>query len=631
MKYVRAIDTGLHRATVCDRLGCTPANHSSVKRKQELVDDNPRPLQQQRTTESRESSQEPDDNDTSSQVSTLAGLDFDAHQSHDMGESFESMAVGNETVPNGAIDNGQNPEDTVDDAMASGDSEDSEEEELDKDSGINYTDPSEGETGPPQWQVDSAGSTAETNTVKYCGLEEHSGGDIDRLLGEYSRLVPGPAPQELGESSGVGFAGTDMDHWLPASSDCSTTPGEFNRPHLSGGSDQANQPYHQSSPAAAPFPASPEYPHLPPSSMQISHTGPGPAEDINLEQLANDWELPPDMPNAIRTSFPALPPSPDDACPPAGDQNRTVCTSLARQATADCHPEQSPARTSSIACTRWTSPLPHARQRWSDAQLGPEGLTNLVAAWEQLAQVALRGQPMGLQRADHLMQLAFNIASPAVFLGIKKQLAHLRAMKDAPSKPFQRGLAGVFAAGHWHKTNECTSRIGMALTCWYVHYRRQLGTQEGSPDPMGQVIREIQAESCHGSYACDRELVEAKVKDWCKKAWPWDQLARVANGPNVLCFLPQGNNHFPREDDLYFTTYRGLSSAQFAELGAILAKYRPALLSTVPNDFYESFLYNEPPSGEFEIERWTDQEILEQPLDSPKFAHAFRFADHNEA
>ncbi|KAI9923339.1 hypothetical protein MW887_011040, partial [Aspergillus wentii] len=272
IKYVRAIDTGLHRATICDRLGCTPANHPSIKRKLELVDDSPRPLQQRRTTESRESSQEPDDNDTISQVSTLAGLDIDAHQSHDRGESFESMVVGNETIPNGAIDNGQNPGDTVDEAMASEDSEDSEEEEPDKDSGINYTVPSEGETGPPQWQVDSAGSAAETNTAKYCGLEEHSGGDIDRLLGEYSRLVPGPAPQEPDESSGVGFAGPDIDHWVPASSDCSTTAGGFNRPHLPGRSGQVNRPCHQSSPAAVPFPASPEYPHLPPPSMQPSHT-----------------------------------------------------------------------------------------------------------------------------------------------------------------------------------------------------------------------------------------------------------------------------------------------------------------------------------------------------------------------
>ncbi|KAI9923321.1 hypothetical protein MW887_003724, partial [Aspergillus wentii] len=167
------------------------------------------------------------------------------------------------------------------DSEDSEDREDNDEEEPDKDSGINYRDPSEGETGPPQCQVDSAGSIAETNTAKYGGLEEHSGGDIDRLLDEYSRLVPGPAPQELGESSGVGLAGPDLDRRVPASSNCSTIAGGFNQPHLLGGSGQVNQPCHQSSPAATPFPVPPEYPYLPTPSMQLSHTSPGPAEDID--------------------------------------------------------------------------------------------------------------------------------------------------------------------------------------------------------------------------------------------------------------------------------------------------------------------------------------------------------------
>ncbi|KAB8213242.1 hypothetical protein BDV33DRAFT_197035 [Aspergillus novoparasiticus] len=166
---------------------------------------------------------------------------------------------------------------------------------------------------------------------------------------------------------------------------------------------------------------------------------------------------------------------------------------------------------------------------------------------------------IGSKQADRLLQLAFTIASPPVLVELRRQLLHLRQKQTAANCCFQRTPAGVFKAGIWHKDNKDISRIGLALTCWYVHNHRQQRHQEGYPDPTAQTVVDI----CRQLPESTRDYqVEERVKDWYKRAWPWNRLVRIASSPNVLCFLPQGVS-FTGKGALSMTDYRTLKKAHF--------------------------------------------------------------------
>ncbi|PYH90239.1 hypothetical protein BO71DRAFT_412752 [Aspergillus ellipticus CBS 707.79] len=78
--------------------------------------------------------------------------------------------------------------------------------------------------------------------------------------------------------------------------------------------------------------------------------------------------------------------------------------------------------------------------------IGHSGTLDLTSTWQRVAQMSLGGAPMGWEQADRLLQLTFNIASPAVLVGIKRQLSHLRAREHDATRPFGRSAAGVFEA-----------------------------------------------------------------------------------------------------------------------------------------------------------------------------------------
>ncbi|KAB8227244.1 uncharacterized protein BDW43DRAFT_316988 [Aspergillus alliaceus] len=232
------------------------------------------------------------------------------------------------------------------------------------------------------------------------------------------------------------------------------------------------------------------------------------------------------------------------------------------------------------------------------------GALDLTSTWQRVAQMPLGGVPMGWEQADRLLQLTFNIASPAVLVGIKRQLSHLRAREHDTTRPFGRSAAGVFEAGLWHKSNEQSSRIGLALTCWYVHDLRQQHSQRGCPDLLGQTVRDI------------IQGLPADARDY-------RQLARIAGSPNILCFLSQGVGYFSGEEGSSMTDYRMLKKTQFEAMEAVLQQFRPRLLQNIPPDFFEIFLYNRLPAARFAFEQWMDEEMLHEPLDSSKFDHAF--------
>lgn len=134
-----------------------------------------------------------------------------------------------------------------------------------------------------------------------------------------------------------------------------------------------------------------------------------------------------------------------------------------------------------------------ARWRSFRARSGPADLT---ATWRQLSttpldKAPLDKAPLGWAGADRLMQMVFNIASPAALVGVKHLLQHVCTKQACrPCSPVG-GLAAAFTAGDWHATNEHASRIGQALAAWCIYYYCQQLQQEGYPDPIGQIVQEI--------------------------------------------------------------------------------------------------------------------------------------------
>ncbi|RAQ75706.1 hypothetical protein COH21_012107 [Aspergillus flavus] len=267
-----------------------------------------------------------------------------------------------------------------------------------------------------------------------------------------------------------------------------------------------------------------------------------------------------------------------------------------------------------------TNSLEKAHGRWSNVVIRSGDPINLTGLWDRVSQMSLDSNTsIGPRQADRLLQLALTIASPPILVEVKRQLEHLRREQSNATRRFQRSAAGVFAAGIWHKNNEQTSRIGLVLTYWYVHNYRQ--EQGNSSDPIAQLATDIYNHL--PDTARDYSEVEEKVRDWCKRAWPWNQLVRIAGSPNVLCFLPQGITYFPGEDAPSMTEYRCIKKHCFKAIEMILRECRPQLLKFIPQNFFEIFLYNQLPETQYAIEQWTEEEILAEPLDSDKFDHAF--------
>ncbi|KAL2859784.1 uncharacterized protein BJX67DRAFT_40918 [Aspergillus lucknowensis] len=261
------------------------------------------------------------------------------------------------------------------------------------------------------------------------------------------------------------------------------------------------------------------------------------------------------------------------------------------------------------------------RQRWKSFQ-GRRGAEDLTATWEFVSRMLLRNAPMGWEAADRLMRMVFDIGSPATLVDVKEQLRQLRIKATTRPDWEARGTAGVFAAGCWHTTNEHASRVGLRLVYWCIHDHRHRLQQSGHRDPIAQTVNDIFCQlSCVDR---DRRLVEGKVKEWNKRAWPWNQLVHIAETPNIICFLPQGGiGYFSGEEGSCMTDYCKLTKAHFDAMDVIFKRHRSRFLDSVPPDFFEIFLYNRPPPHRFAIEDWADYEIFHEPLDSARFDRAF--------
>ncbi|KAL2859772.1 uncharacterized protein BJX67DRAFT_386652 [Aspergillus lucknowensis] len=234
----------------------------------------------------------------------------------------------------------------------------------------------------------------------------------------------------------------------------------------------------------------------------------------------------------------------------------------------------------------------------------------------------LAKESMGWAEADRLMQMVFNIASPAALVGVKHLLHHMRTEQVSRPRTAACGLAAAFAAGDWHATNEHASRVGLALASWFLHAHRQQLQQSGHPDPVGQTVQEICSQLRDSD--TDPRRIREKVLKWTKRAWAWNQLVQVAGSANVLCFLPQGVGYFSGQEGSCMTHYRDLTRDHFTAMEFVFQQYRVPFFRSVPANFFEVFLYHQLPPYRFAIEDWTDYDILQEPLDSVRFDQAFR-------
>ncbi|KAA8645001.1 hypothetical protein EYZ11_010666 [Aspergillus tanneri] len=284
------------------------------------------------------------------------------------------------------------------------------------------------------------------------------------------------------------------------------------------------------------------------------------------------------------------------------------------------HPKPSLENTHSLRA----SCLDRMRQRWSSQAIGTTVL-DLTHIWQGVAQAYLDNTPIGLERADWLMQLAFNIASPEVYVGLKRLLTHLRDPLHALTSPFPRNAAGVYQAGQLHLARKGSSQPGLALSYYFFYHLLQELREQGWPNPVDHIINEINGQIPNNLSSHE---VKKTIQIWQRRAWWCWKLIHPVNDPNIVCFLPQGSNHFGHgEKTIYFNHYPHLKKAEYEVIQQILRQIRPTIMHNVPRDFYEIFLYHQAPRWKFQLEDWSDEEIRAQPLDSMKFADAFRVVE----
>jgi hypothetical protein len=152
---------------------------------------------------------------------------------------------------------------------------------------------------------------------------------------------------------------------------------------------------------------------------------------------------------------------------------------------------------------------------------------------------------MGWEEAGRLMQMVFNIGSPATLVDVKNQLSHLRLKGTTSSIPNIGGVSVAFTAGRWHATNKHASQIGLLLAYWVIHEHYQQLQQKWHPRPLANIASVI----CSQLSVVDKDKgpskVEKTVNEWSKRAWPWDQVGAHGGFPqHYMLFAAGGNGIF---------------------------------------------------------------------------------------
>ncbi|KUL81375.1 hypothetical protein ZTR_10685 [Talaromyces verruculosus] len=227
----------------------------------------------------------------------------------------------------------------------------------------------------------------------------------------------------------------------------------------------------------------------------------------------------------------------------------------------------------------------------------------------------------GFTEADRLYQLAFNIASPLVFVDLQKQLARCRGRQRDDHR-----WGGVSKVRLYHvlkqlETNDQYTQTRLRLGYWQIGHLFQRKKEVGHPNPLQGLVEEFRKEL---NPTQDSDDLAAHIQSWYRSSWPWMCLAHAGGGPLLLCLLPCGVNHIPGCDRIFPTSYRKLKKEHMVELERILKRFRPHLLSHLDPCLVDIFLYSSIPPCEYELESWDADRILGEPLDSENLQKAMR-------
>jgi hypothetical protein len=280
---------------------------------------------------------------------------------------------------------------------------------------------------------------------------------------------------------------------------------------------------------------------------------------------------------------------------------------------------------------------------------------------------------LGFRTSSRLLQLVANIASPLTLVEVKRQLAELRCHQPNPTLSSNH-LQGAYVAGVWHDSNTMRSRMCLRLITWVFRTEvlKRTMTEKKSPSkrrkagktevqgnrrgeyqtarkkaidclvkeislPNGEAGKIIPTSCCPltSSLSVDETRTIAnvgegteddkkrRIETWYQIGGSWSRLATAVGSPACLCFLPTGANIVPGQPPIYASEYRDLSTSQVNFLGTLLSALRPNIDVLFQKELYDAFLRNSPPSRRFQIEDWTEDWILSQPLDSNSLAKAF--------
>lgn len=237
--------------------------------------------------------------------------------------------------------------------------------------------------------------------------------------------------------------------------------------------------------------------------------------------------------------------------------------------------------------------------------------------WDTVQQFSARVnakslEPVGLERASELVQLAVSIGSPDVLLALKDCLRQVRSQLLSANASYPDTPWGTFDALRGHQRKEHLSIIGVRLGNWKLQQlKRDL---EGGID---DIVDHILSGKPPSASASRKEIAE-RLKD--KKASYWCHIVDYVGNkdPNILCLLPRtvtiGPPRWPRKFNA--TSYRDLPVWECKLLGELCADLRPQVLLSVDADLSKDLFYMRDPAGQYRIETLSEEQIEEQKLNS---------------
>lgn len=223
--------------------------------------------------------------------------------------------------------------------------------------------------------------------------------------------------------------------------------------------------------------------------------------------------------------------------------------------------------------------------------------------WNKVLQLngeATHGFSLG--RASELLRIALSIAAPDVLIDIKGCLREIRSWRELAQDSFKPP---------WDK---CDVSISAESKCLFGIRRRI---------------------SAWRSYCLKKRWKECRRytghNGSREKGAYWDHLVQHVGGgnPNILCLIPRRAIIFPPSTacSLNTNSYRDLAISECKVVGRICEEFRPGVVSAIDADLRRAFFSLKEPPCRYNLEEWSNRQILGQWLSSNFVWHAFTRRD----